>query len=76
METNREQWLTNQYPENWSAKVTADSLCKIIEVKGKIVDSERSLSTQSPKDVKPTMLMVQYLSNQSQVFCKEVTKFN
>ena len=76
METNREQWLTNQYPENWSAKVAADSLCKIIEGKGKFMDSERSSSTQSPKDVKPTMLILQYISNQSQVFCREVTKFN
>ena len=24
METNRAQWLTNQYPENWSAKVASD----------------------------------------------------
>ena len=51
METNRAQWLTNQYVENWSAKVAADSLCKIIEGKGKTVDNEKSSSTQSPKIV-------------------------
>ena len=45
METNRAQWLTNQYPENWSAKVASDALCKIIEGKGKPLDDERRLST-------------------------------
>ena len=63
-----EQWLTNQYPENWSAKVAADALCKIIEDKGEPLDSERSLSFQSPKDVKPPRLMVQYRGNQSPNF--------
>ena len=43
------------------------TLRKIIEGKGKSVDSERSSSTQS-QDVKPPMLMVQYRSNQSQCF--------
>ena len=52
METNSAQWLTNQYPENWSAKVASDALRKIIEGKGKPLDSERCLSVQSPKDVK------------------------
>ena len=56
METNRAQWLTNQYPENWSAKVASDALCKIIEGKGKPLDSDRGLSVQSLKD---GMLMVQ-----------------
>ena len=46
METNRAQWLTNQYPEKWSA---SDALCKIIEGKGKPLDSDRGLSVQSPK---------------------------
>ena len=41
METNRAQWLTNQYPENWSAKVASNALCKIIEGKRKPLDSER-----------------------------------
>ena len=41
METNRAQWLTNQYTENWSAKVATNALCKIIEGKGKPLDSER-----------------------------------
>ena len=39
MDTISPQWLTNQYPENWSANVAADALCKIIEAKGKSVDS-------------------------------------
>ena len=66
METNRAQWLKFQYPENRSAKVAADALCKIIEGKGKPLDSERCSSIQSPKDVKPPMLMVQYRGNQSE----------
>ena len=66
METKRAQCLTNQYPENWSAKVASDALCKIIEGKGKPLDSERRLSTQSSKDVKLPMLIVQYRGNQSQ----------
>ena len=68
--------LTNQYPENWSAKVASDALCKIIEGKGKLQDSERCLSVQSPKHVKPPMLMVQYRGNQSQYFAKHITKIN
>ena len=66
METNREQWLTNQYPENWSAKVTAEAMCKTFEGNRKPLDNERSSSTESPKDVKPLMLMVQYRGNQTQ----------
>ena len=72
MEINRAQWLTNQYPENWSAKVASDALCKIIEGKGKPLDSERCLSVQSPKDVKPPMLMVQYRGDQSQNFANRL----
>ena len=70
METNRAQWLANQYIENWSAKVSAEALCKTIEGKGKPLDSERRFSTQSPKDVKPSrsMLMVRYRGNQIQYF--------
>ena len=60
MKTNRAHWLTNQYPENWSAKVASEALCKVIGGKGKPLDSERCLSTQSPKDVKHPMRMVQY----------------
>ena len=74
METNRAQWLTNQYPENWSAKVASDALCKIIEGKGKTLDSERCLSIQSPKNVKPPMLMVQYRGNKSQYFANRLRK--
>ena len=74
METNRAQWLTNQYPANWSTKVAADTLCKIIESKGEPLDSERCLSTQSPKDVKPPMLMVQYRGNQSQYVANRLRK--
>ena len=74
LETNRAQWLTNQYHENWSAKVASDTFCKIIEVKGKPMDSERCLSTQSPKDVKPLMLIVQYRGNQSQYFANRLQK--
>ena len=66
MEFNRAQWLTNQYPENWSPKVAVDALCKIIVGKSEPVDSENSSSTQAPEDVKPPMLMVQYRGNQSQ----------
>ena len=73
METNRAQWLTNQYPENWSAKVASDALCKIIEGTGKPLDSERCLSVQSPKDGKPPTLMVQYRGNQGQYFANSVT---
>ena len=68
METNRAQLLTNQYPENWSAKVALDALCKIVEGKRKPLNSERCLSIQLPKDVKPPLLMVQYGGNQSQYF--------
>ena len=68
------QWLTNQYPENWSAKVASDVLCKIIEDKGKPLDSERCLSSQPPKDVKPLMLMVQYRGNQSHYFAIRLRK--
>ena len=60
METERAQWLSNQYLENWSAKVAADAPSKIIEGKGKPLDSERCLSTQSPADLKSPMLMMQY----------------
>ena len=74
METIRAQWLTNQYPENWSAKVAADALCKIIEGKGKPLDSERCLSPQSPNDVEPSMPMVQYRGNQSQFFANRLQK--
>ena len=72
LETIRAQWLKIQYPESWSAKVAADALCKIIEGKGKPLDSERSLSTQSPKDVKPAMLTVQSRGNQSQCFANRL----
>ena len=61
METNRAQWLTNQYPENWSANVAAEALCKILEGKVKPLATERSSSTQSPKDMK-----LQYRRNQGQ----------
>ena len=74
METNRAQWLTNQYPENWSAKVASDILCKIIEGKGKPLDSERCLSIQSPNNMKPPMLMVQYRGNQSHYFANRLRK--
>ena len=46
LETNRAQWLKNQYPENWSAKVGADSLCKIIEASPWIVRGVCQLSHQ------------------------------
>ena len=72
METNRAQWLTNQYPETWFAKVASDALCKIIEGKGKPLESQRCLSIQSPKVVKPPMLMVQYRGNQSQYFANRL----
>ena len=74
METNSAQWLTNHYPENWSAKVASDALCKIIEGKGKPLNSERCLSIQSPKDVKLPMLIVQYRGNQSQYFANRLRK--
>ena len=72
MENNRAQWLTNQYPESWYAKVTADAPCKIFEGKRKPLDSESSLSTESPKGVKPPMLMVQYRGNQTQYFASRL----
>ena len=72
METKRAQWLKNQYPENWSENVAADDLCKFIEGNGKPLDSERSSSTQSPKDVKPPKLMVQYRGNQRQSFASRL----
>ena len=74
MEANRAQWLTNQYPGNWSAKMALNALCKIIEDRVKPLDSERCLSTQSPKDVKPPMLMVQNRDNQSQYFANRLRK--
>ena len=74
MENNRAQWLTNQYPENWSAKVASGALWKSIDSKGKPLDSERCLSTQSPKYVKAPLLMVQYRGNQSQYFANRLRK--
>ena len=68
METNRTLWLKNHYPENCSAMVAADDLCKVIEGKGKPLDSARSSSTQSPKDANPPIMMVQYRGNQSKFF--------
>ena len=47
---------------------------KIIEDKGKPLDSERCLSVQSPKDGKPPTLMVQYRGNQSQYFANRSQK--
>ena len=72
IETNRAQRLKNQHSKNWSAKVAAEALCKIIESKGEPLDSERSSSIQSPKDVKPPMPMVQYRGNQSQMFASRL----
>ena len=66
--------MTNQYPVIWSANVAADALHKIIEGKGKSMDSERSSSSQSPKDVKPSMLMVQHGDEQSQGFSSSLQK--
>ena len=57
IETNRAQWLSNQYPESWSANVVADALCKIIEGKGMPLGSERSSLNLSPKDMKTSFLM-------------------
>ena len=74
MESNRAQWLTNQYPENWSAKLASDALCKTIEGKGKPLDSDRCLSTQSPKNLKTPIMMVQYRGNQSQIFTNRLQK--
>ena len=74
METNRAQWLTNQYPEIWFAKLASDALCKIIEGKGKPLKSERCLSVQSRQDGKPPTLMVQYRGNQSQYFANMLRK--
>ena len=37
-------------------------------------DSERRLSVQSPKDVKPSMQVVQYRGNQSQYFANRLQK--
>ena len=76
METNRAKWLTNQYPESWYAKVTADARCKIFEGKRKPLDSESSLSTESPQGVKPPMLMVQYKGYQSQYFASTLQNLN
>ena len=47
---------------------------KIIEGKGKPLDSDRGLSVQSPKDVKPPMLMVQSRGNESQYFANRLRK--
>ena len=74
METNSAQWLTNQYPKILSAKVASDALCKIIEGKGKPLDSGRCLSIQSRKVVKPPMRMVQYRDNQNQYFANSLRK--
>ena len=67
--------MADKSAENWSTKVASDALCKIIEGKGKPLDSERCLSVQSPKDGKPPMLMVQYRQyrgNQSQYFANRL----
>ena len=76
METNKAQRLKNQYPENCSAKLASDALCKIIEGKGKPLDSERCLSIQSPKDVKPLMLMVQYRAVIRAIILLTITEVN
>ena len=49
-------------------------LVQKIEGKGKPLDSERCLSTQSPKNVEPSMLMVQYRGNHKQYFAKRFQK--
>ena len=54
--------------------MASDTLCKIIEGKSKTLDSERCLSIQSLKDVKPPMLMVQYRGNQIQNFANRLRK--
>ena len=41
-------------------------MCKIIEDKGKPMDSERRWSIQPPEDVRPPMLMVHYRGKESQ----------
>ena len=72
METNRLQWLKNHCPENWSANIAADGLCKIIVCKGKPLDNERSSSIQPRKYVKPPLLMVQFGGNQIKYFASRL----
>ena len=40
--------------------MATDTLCKLIEGKGKTLNKERSSWSQSPRGVKPPMLIVQY----------------
>ena len=48
--------------------MTADALCRIIQVELSSLHRERSCSKQSRKDVKPPMLMTQNRGSQSQYF--------
>ena len=72
METNGAQWLTKQYSKPWSAhgaaRVTNQGKCQPM-------DSESS-STQSPKDVKTPILLVQYRGNQGQYFANKLQRSN
>ena len=61
--------MTNQNPENVSAKVAADVLCKLIEVKDKPLDREKK--SKSQKDVKPSKLMIQG-GNRNQYFASRL----
>ena len=66
MKINREQWLDNQYPENWSSRVASHTLEKIIrEGKNKKNMDEKKKPCDNSSD-SPPILMVQYRGNHSQ----------
>ena len=55
-------------------KSASDALGKTIVGKGKPMDTERCLSTESTKDVKPPIMMVQYRGDQCQYFANRLRK--
>ena len=64
MESNKAQWLTKLYPENWSAKLAQTPCAKSLRIRASpwIVRRVR----------KSPMLMVQYRGNHSQNFANRL----
>ena len=72
MKINREQWLDNQYPENWSSLVASRALEKITmegKKKKNLADKKKPCDYSSDS---PPILMVQYRGNHSQTLAKKV----
>ena len=76
MKINREQWLDNQYPENWSSRVASQALEKIIrECKNKKNLAEKKNPCDYSSD-SPPILMVQCRGNHSQTLAKKSARYH